>query len=553
VKGFLGVETRSSRWLETAIAAVLLAAAAAPFWAGRFLPFLDLPQHLGLASVIARYGEPSSAFARYYEIDPRVTPYWGYYGAMWLLSRALPLELASRCLFTAYAVALPLAAGFLLASFGRDRRWAVFALPLAFGTNLFYGFASFLLSLPLFLLALGLAERHLADERVTLRHALPLAIASAAVYLSHVQTYALLGAGAAVLLAAHATTLRAAAVRSLAFAPSLALFAPWVWRSFVAPERAGVEEHTALHRTYGGLGSLGARWEPVSEALQKAPERLFGSFTDGSDLKLGAALLAVFCAALAVAHGRAPRGAILPHPAHRGQGRGGGPVRTFLLAHRCDLLVLVLAASYLAAPFEMFGQWYVSPRHLVVAALTLPLLLARPASGWRAAVAGAAALVSVATCGNAWLKVRAFQRQVGPFDAIAAALPRGGRVLGLPFDYGSSGPVRLWPLLHYACFEQIVAGGDVGFSFAGLPSIPVRYRPGMQAPHPYEWRPEQLDWASMGRYYDAFLVSGAPRGRGGRELTAHAEPVARAGPFTLWRPRGDGLTPAERSSTYRPP
>jgi hypothetical protein len=110
-------------------------------------------------------------------------------------------------------------------------------------------------------------------------------------------------------------------------------------------------------------------------------------------------------------------------------------------------------------------------------------------------------------------------------------------VLGLPFDNGAAGPVRTWPLLHWACWEQIVAGGDVGFSFAGLPSIPVRYRPGMQAPHPYEWRPEEFDWAAMGEFYDAFLVSGVPRGRGGEELRRNAVVVAKAGIWTLWRAR----------------
>jgi hypothetical protein len=92
----------------------------------------------------------------------------------------------------------------------------------------------------------------------------------------------------------------------------------------------------------------------------------------------------------------------------------------------------------------------------------------------------------------------------------------------------------------------------VGFSFAGLPSIPVRYRPGMQAPHPYEWRPETFDWATMGPSYDAFLTSGEPRGRGGSELRAHAVPAVRAGPFTLWTPR-DRLTAPPPSSTEAPP
>ncbi len=534
---------------ERATAVLLLGAGVAPFWSGRFLPFLDLPQHLGLAAVVARYHDPATAFARTYLVRGGVTPYWGYYGSMWLLGRALPLELANRILFSAYAVGLPLGAAFLLASFRRDPRWAVFTLPLVFSTNLFLGFASFLLSLPLALLALGLAERHLAAPRFRPETALALSAAAALTFLFHAQSYLVLGLGALVLFAMHARGLRWATTRALAFLPSLALFALWFVPSFLTTERGGVEEHTLRHRTYGGLGGIGAVYEPLRVALGRAPERVFGSFTDGSDRLLGVALAAVFVVALLVAYGAAPLPDPLPHPrredgagTRRGEGMcpaggGEGPIRRFLLSHRCDLLVLVLLASYLLAPMEISGQWYVSPRHLVFAALAAPLLLAQPARGWRGGLAIVAAAIALATSANAARHVRAFQRQVGPFEEVAAAFPPAGRVLGLPFDTGAAGPVRLWPFVHFACYAQLFAGADVGFSFAGLPSIPVSYRAGQQAPHPYEWRPDQLDWATMGAAYDAFLVSGTPRGRGGDELRRHAQPVARAGPFTLWRPR----------------
>jgi hypothetical protein len=444
-------------------------------------------------------------------------------------------------------VGVPLASAYLLASFGRDRRWAVFAVPLVFGTNLFFGFATFLLSIPLFLVALGLAERHLASARTRARFAVPLATATCAVYLCHAQSYLLLGLCVVVLLASHARGVRWAAVRAVPFLPSLGLFAAWFWRSFVATDGAAGSGHTVRHGGYGRVGAFGAVWEGWRVVVAKMPERLFGSFTDRSDLWLGAALLGVFLVALALAYGPAPlpeggaERTLLPRPAKRGEGGGEGRLRRWLLSHRCDALVLALLAAYLLAPMEISGQWYVNPRHLVFAALALPMLLARPAVGLRAAIAGLAALLAVATCANAGLKIRAFQRQVGPFDVIAAALPPGGRVLGLPFDLGAAGSVRLWPFMHFSCYAQVIAGSDVGFSFAGLPSIPVRYRPGMQAPHPYEWTPEAFDWASMGASYDAFLVSGAPRGRGGAELRRNAAIVARAGAFTLWRPKG-GLT-----------
>ncbi len=527
------------RRLELALGAALLAAAAAPFWAGRYLPFLDLPQHLGLAAVVSRYGDPATRFSEYYLIDGRPTPYWGYYAAMAILARALPLELANRLLFTAYALAVPLGAAYLLASFGRDRRWAVLAVPLVFSTNLFFGFATFLLSIPLFLFALGLTERHLAGERMRARHAAPLLLVAALVELFHAQTYLLLGLCVVLLGAIHARGARFLLARSAPYLPSLALFAPWFWRSFVRPERPGAEEHTVHHQLYGAVGGLGAVWEPWRVVLATIPQRLTGAFTDGSDLWIGGALLAVFLVALVTGHGAAPP----PPPGARAPGR----LRASFLARRCDLLVLALLASYLAVPMEISGQWYVNPRHLVFAALAAPLLLARPGGGWRAALLLGGAVVALAAGVNTAAHVRAFQRQVGPFEEVARALPAGGRVLGLVFDSGRTGPVRIWPFLHWACWEQVLAGGDVGFSFAGLPSIPVRYRPGMQAPHPYEWRPDQFDWATMGSHYDAFLVRGVPRGRGGVELLAHAEVAVAAGPWSLWRPR-DGLTGRHRSS-----
>jgi hypothetical protein len=512
---------RGEHRLELGVAAVLLAGCALPFWSGRYLPLLDLPQHLGLAAVIARHGDPATLFARTYSVDPQVTPYWAYYGAMWLLTRVLALETANRLVFTAYAVGIPLAAAFLLASFGRDRRWAVLVIPLVFGTNLFFGFATFLVSVPLFLLALGLSERYLSAP--CWRGAAVLAALAVLVFLAHAQTFLLLGLCVLALACVHVRSWRGLVAAGAPFLPSLVLFATWGRRSFLQAH-SGVEGHTPQHTAYGTLGNLGAVYEPWRTVLGKMPERLLGSFGDGSDARIGLLMLALFLVALLAEGLRRPR-----RPS------------------RCDLLFAALLAVYLFTPMEIAGQWYLNARYLVFAALAAPLLLAEPASGWRGALVGAAAVVALVACFNASAKVRAFQRQVGDFDRIAAQLPPGGRVLGLPFDTGAGGPVRLWPFLHWACWEQILAGGDVGFSFAGLPSIPVRYRPGMQAPHPYEWRPDTFDWASMGRHYDAFLVSGAPRGRGGADLARHAVPVARAGSWSLWRPR-NGLTDRDPSS-----
>ncbi len=522
--------SRAAPCAETALAVLVLAAAVAPFWAGRFLPFLDLPQHLALSRVVARLGDPVLGFARYYAVDGRVTPYWGYYAAMrWLDPLAGP-ELANRLLVSAYAAGLPLAAAYALRGLGRDGRWAVFTVPLVFGTNLFFGFMGFVLSLPLFLVGVGLAARHLAPERADARRALRLAAVAVLVFLFHAQTWALLLVAAAVLLAIEWRGARWAAARSLPLVPSALLAAPWLVRSFVLPEASPLApSHTVHHQNYGTLTRLGAHWEPLAEVLRRIPERLLGAFNDRSDVRLGAAMAAVLVLAAGASH--------LSAPAAAGEGPvasgARAPVRAFLRRHRGEALALVLLATYLAAPLEIAAQWYVGPRHLVLAALLAPAFVAAPAVSWRRWLLAPAAAVALAACANAAAHVAAFQRQVGPFAEILPRLEPGRRVMNLMFDSGARGPVRLWPFLHWSCYCQALRGGDVSFSFAGLPSIPVVYRPGMQAPHPYEWSPQDFDWATMGPAYDYFLVRGRPWGRAA-DLPRHARLIAEAGPWQLW-------------------
>src|SRR5687767_7484872 len=92
------------------VAAALLAGAvtAVPFWVGRFMPLLDLPQHLAVVAVLRHHGDPAWGFARFFDVEwGELTPYWTYYLALWALSWIAPLEVASRLYLTAYALAVP--------------------------------------------------------------------------------------------------------------------------------------------------------------------------------------------------------------------------------------------------------------------------------------------------------------------------------------------------------------------------------------------------------------------------------------------------------------
>jgi hypothetical protein len=519
--------TRKTEW---AIAALLLAAGAAPFWAGRFLPFQDLPQHLALANVLARWSDPATSFSRFYALEIRASPYWGYHAPMWFLTRLLPLEIANKVLLSAWAVAIPVSAGFAMRALGRDGRWAVLSMPLVWTSNLFFGFAPFLLSMPLFFWALGLAARHLPGDRPGGRRAWLLAVASAAVFLAHVQTYLLLGLCVLTLLAVEWRGARWTLPRAAPFLPSLALFAAWALPNFVFNTNPAMPlPHTAAYRNFGTFRHMGAVFEPPAQVLARMPDRIWGMYGDSSGSWIGVSWLLLFGLSVALASWPDPGMASPPVPTDK--------LRHALRARRGEVLAVLALACGLLLPIEVAGQWYLSARYLTFAVMLAPCFIAASATGWRVTLLGAAAGLALVSDGVAFRKVADFQGQVRGFAGLVDRMEPGGRALGLIFDRGEGGPVNRPVLMHFAAYYPALRGGDVGFSFAGLPAIPVRYRPGSQAPHPSEWRPQDFRWETMGQHYDYFLVNGTARGDAER-LGEHTDLVAEEGGWRLWARRG---------------
>lgn len=533
-----------SKRAERTLAGLLLLAGAAPLWAGRFLPFLDMPQHLGLASVLSRYSDPGMGFSRYYLVGSPLEPYWGYYGLMWLFCRALPLELSNRLLFSVWAVALPWSVAFALRSLGRDGRWAAFALPLVWHTNLFFGFATFLVSMPFFFVAVGLAARDLEAEETSQWRAVLLAAAAVAVYFSHVQTYLLLGLSVIGLFGAEWRGPRWALRRALPYWPSLLLFAAWFLPNFLwNPHPRAPLAHTANYRLFGIIGDLGAAFEPKAETLAGAPNRIWGTYTDGSGTLAGVAWILLFALSLGLAAWPQPAGDGARADSEPGEGNLRPRLGAALRAHRGELLAVLALSSYVFLPARIAGQWYLNARYLVFAALLAPAFLGSAVAGWRRGLVALVAGLALWSDVNAAMKVAAFQREVGGFSRLLDRMEPGRRVLGLVFDRRVTGSVRQPLFLHFAAYYQALRGGDVGFSFAGLPSIPVRYRPGGQAPHPGEWAPQDFRWDEMGPSYDYFLVRGVPTGDATR-LAEHADVLLEESGWKLWRRRDGGAAGA---------
>ena len=135
-------DPRHPAW-RALLAAVALANVAA-LWAGKYLPFTDLPQHAAAIASLRHYGDPAWHVRDYFELALGRSQYLLYYLAGALL--AFPFgtaERANRVLLSLVALAFPYALRALLRALGRDERLALFAVPLFWSQSLLIGFFNY--------------------------------------------------------------------------------------------------------------------------------------------------------------------------------------------------------------------------------------------------------------------------------------------------------------------------------------------------------------------------------------------------------------------------
>jgi hypothetical protein len=483
-------------------------AASVPFWVGRFLPFLDLPQHLALATILRHHADPAWGFAPFFEAQwGEFTPYWTHYFLWHVLGALAGLETAARIHLTLYAVALPLAAGELCAAWGRPRRLGLLVLPLVLNTNLYLGFVAYVTAGVLLLVALALLLRQRTSP--TAGRGLLLALVAAVLFFTHVQLFTfLLMASAALALRRPKAWLPVAAVAAL-------LLVPWVYLS--TTNRPGAD------RYFPDLDSPRARFVPPSQLVTDLPSAVAGAFQDASDRWLLLAWVGLLAAAVA-ATARVPE-------------------------DRREVWVLpgMALACYLLLPFSIQGQWNVNHRFAWLLALFLAAA-PRAAPGWLAPAA--LGLTLAAAANGAWHHVR-FDREVGGFDRALATLPPRPRVMGLIFDQRGS-VVETWPYLHFAQYAMVRHGGLAGHSFAQNAPLPVRQR--VPLPAPSVWTPEEFRFDVHGASFDYFIVRKGPDAR----VVFGTAPVEQVYADETWRvfarrTPGEPVTAAGPSAAAAPP
>ncbi|NBD10611.1 hypothetical protein GTY96_16695 [Corallococcus sp. c25j21] len=506
VRALLPVTNRTAR---IAFAAALVLGAL-PLWVSRVLPMVDLPQHLYLISVLHRLDDPTTLYPSFFEARHALTPYLGYYYLVSALNWLLPLEVANRVFLTAYVVGMPLGMAFLLRALGRPSWPALLTLPLAYGDSFGWGFINYLAALPLTLVCCGLFVRTLTDVPRRRAWGVGLAACLVAVLLFHVQAFGFLAFGLPWLLLttpvpedAGATTMGArlrARVPALAgVVPGVTLFLAWVVLRFGDPPDI---QPGAPWKAWGPTFSpQNLAWKGFAQNRAEFLQVLANTFHDGSDRWPLYAVGAVAVAGWVLG---------LLRPGTRRE----GPVARWRLL---GLGGLALALFFLL-PFDIRGYvYYLNTRYAHLAAALLVVSMPATRVEWRRPLglaAAASALLLAFVMGRGF---RDFAEEAREWDALADVTGARPKVMGLVFDAGSR-VVRFPVFLHGAAVLARERGGVPNFTFASTPHSPLRYRGEVPPTFPSEWRPQELDYATQGVWYDHFLVRGAHPSRvfGGR-------------------------------------
>jgi hypothetical protein len=452
--------------------------------ASRFLPFVDLPQHVAAARIAWNLHNPD--LARLYEVNwlPQVNVLALLFGAP--LHAVLPEGAAVRVLVILGIAGLAWALLRLAQAAGRPAWGAIAAMPFALHFGWMYGFLSFGLGIPILLLVLARLAGALEDPRPRWRPTFIDAFLWWLLLLAHALLFAF-GAAAAVIWMALPGRDRIGRWRRPAAILPAALWALAWW----------VHTRAVVDRLDPGAGSGGieAFWHDAPAKLLMAGQSLIVAGTDGRIEWTVLASLGLVATLLLVLELRS---------------RESSPARRFL---RVTALLALLAYAFL--PFSVYprervtyGLFLLYPRFLVLVPLVLFPTLRWPT---RARIAMPLVLLlcaaNVAVVGRQFTLFQQVAAEARGLDAAVEAIPPGRVVKSLV--YTPRPPELRYPaFLHAASYYQARTLGETDQSFALLPTNPVHYR---DLDRPYlsrrdeHLRPHEFD-ARRAAMYDFVLV-----------------------------------------------
>ena len=457
------------RWVAFALVAVLVAT---PFLAVTFPPITDLPQQTAQIRLAAdALTNPESPYRIQWW-----TPYTLSYLAIafgWLVAGPLA---AGRIGMMLIALVWVGAAHLLAARRGRSTAAAVLASSLVFNGVLYWGFFSFAVGWPAFVVWLLATLEPPRSDRPW-REAGKFFVLSALLYACHALWLAAGGLwlGVWTLIGlARGRGLRAALPRFAGMVPVLAGSAVW----FARIARTNFATPPAYFQN--PLSRFSVEWFRGA---------LYGGLRGHLEELFMVVLLAWFLASVLTNGGRL----------------FAATDRALALAGALFVVVALTVPDEYTNTIQFDERW-------MPGAMTLLLLAApTPRLRWGRALTPAALVGLALFTGATTLVWRQFEREdMSGLAAALAELPDQPRVLGLALDRTSRWIDGL-PFLQTFAYSQVVHGGVLNFSFAEFPPSLVVYRRPPEKPWApgLEWLPHRLRIRDF-QYFD-YVLLGADR------------------------------------------
>jgi hypothetical protein len=475
----------ADRWLTLAFV-VLAIATCTPIWIGRYLPLLDLPNHLANIAVWHSYDDPRFDFAHYYTLYKGFLPYWAHYEFCHLLAYVVSVENANKIFLTVYALALPLGTLAFARRFERSPYLALFAFPIVWNFNLADGFVSYCGGMAAMVWGLWVVDKHC--EKPTLRTALAVLAIGSAQYFFHILSYMffLVAAGLLVFAQRRPFRIRHLVERGVPVVASCAV-GVWAWLYERSPGYASIHKFPQTPRLPGDRNLI---FGTVPDNIAGVPQRLMNLLASSRDewvlVVLAAAWLVI---ALTAARDREP------DPRRPFSARALGPELCFLVA----ALGLLLLPVSMHKPF----YWYmINGRLIPVAAIFFALLVRGPVRGWRRALFVPVVAASLFYAVDLSRMVVVFNRHVDGFDALVDEIPLHKATLTLSLPPLGDPEVNVHAFNQWGSYVQIRRGGFNFYNFNyGFPLRYIRWRRSPPWNHV-----EMFNFEFMGQDWDYFLT-----------------------------------------------
>jgi hypothetical protein len=440
------------RWAPYACGAVL----AAPVLVARYPPMTDLPLHEALVGLLRHYGDPTMVPPGLYFLNLG-EPNQLFHLSAWLLSLAVPTDLACKLVVAATMFAIPAGAARFAAHLGVSRLSAFVVAPIAIGWLFTWGLITNLIGIAALLFVLPWLDR--AAQSPSPRRAAIASLGAVVLYFAHESMMIVYGGAA--LLFALCYPLRPAGKAALRLAPFGAAF-------LLAVVQARWQKHIVTPT----VASVPTWFMPVATKLKRMPDMLLPS---GDLLVKG--LFAGLCLLAIILFLRV-------RAAERRIGPPLGGRRERAQRYRFEIFAAACFLAYLVFPFTLNGATLVFERFFAPAFAVFAVVAAPRDASVRAARAARllAPALPVATLLWSWPMFADADRCYRDLDRILPLIAKDSSIAAI--DLGPVNHSRDFSL--GPAFSRALAtrGGRAHYAFTDSPIAPVMMRP------EYQWNEE---------------------------------------------------------------